>query len=115
MSQSRKTRADRERERAEAERRAWEQFRPKLDALQSFADAMKLVQEAPRPDSPGRRFYSNLGFFLNSFAVPMGSNYEERALYLKLIQRFDTAGELKPGAGQKIQQDLRRAMEAEGN
>jgi len=45
----------------------------------------------------------------------MGSNYEERALYLKLIQRLDAAGELKPGAGQKIQEDLRRAMEAEGN
>ena len=115
MARSRKTKADRERERAEADRRAWEEFRPNLDALQSYADALKLVGEAPPADSPGCRYYSNLGFFLQAFTVPNGSSYAEKALYLNFIKRLDAAGALNPGAGQSVQDELRRAMEAQGN
>lgn len=106
----RKTKGERDQQRAEAERLAWETFRPKLEALQSFAEAQQLVTEAPPPDSPGRRYYSNLGFFLQAFTVPMGSSHTEKALYLQLTQRLDTAGVLKPRARQAIEDALRRVM-----
>ncbi len=105
----RKTVAERRHEHAEAERRVWDEFRPWLAALSSYADALKLVAEAPPPDSPGRRFFSNLGFFLQGFSTPGGSSGEERALYAQLIERLDAAGELKPGAGKQIADKLRRA------
>lgn len=110
MARNRKTKAQRDHERREAERREWEIFRPKLDALQSYVEALQLVAEAPPPDAPGRRYYSNLGFFLQAFVVPMGSSFVERALYLQFIRRLDAAGALKPGAGQQIEEALRNAM-----
>jgi hypothetical protein len=110
MARNRKTKAQLDHERNEAERREWDTFRPKLDALQTFADAKQLMAEAPRPDAPGRSYYSHLGFFLQAFTVPMGSSYAERTLYLQFIQRLDAAGALKPGAGQQIEQALRHAM-----
>ena len=115
MRRRRKTKAERDQEWRETERRVWEKFRPKLEAAQSFADALKLVAETVPPDSPGRRYYSNLGFFLQSFTPPGGSNYAEKTLYLQFIQRLDSAGELKPGARETVEQALRRAMEEQGN
>lgn len=109
MARGRKTKAQRGQERSEAERRQWETFRPRLDALQTYVDAMKLMAEAP-PAAPGRSYYSNLGFFLQSFTVPMGSSYGEKALYLQFIQRLDDAGALRPGARIQIEEALRRAM-----
>ena len=114
MSRKRKTYADRQRERDEADRRAWDDFRPKLDALKTHAEALDLMAKGPSPGEPGRHYYSNLGFFLEAFIVPMGSNHTEKALYLQFIQRLDAAGALKPEAGQKVIEELRRAMEAQG-
>ncbi len=111
MARQRKTKREREDERYEADRRAWEVFLPKLAALQSFVEAEQLVPKAPPPDSPGRRYYSNLGFFLQAFNVPAGSNYDERTLYLQFIQRLDAAGALVPGVRQKIEEEFRRAMQ----
>ena len=110
---ARKTKAQRNQERADAERRVWEIFRPKLDAVEDIVEAHKLVAETPPPDAPGRRYYSNLAFFLQCFGVPGGSSYAEKALYLKLIARLDATGILKAGAREKIESDLRQAMEAE--
>ncbi|MGB7922015.1 MAG: hypothetical protein WCF57_02090 [Pyrinomonadaceae bacterium] len=112
---ARKTKAQRDHEWREAERREWETFRPKLDALQSYAEARQLVAEAPPPDAPGRRYYSNLGFFLQNFTVPMGSSYAERALYLQFIQRLDADGALKPGVRQQVEEALRHAMKTQGD
>ncbi len=80
MARNRKTKAQRDHEHHEAEQHVWDAFRPKLDALQSFPEALKLVAEASPPNAAGRRYYSNLGFFLQSFIVPAGSSYEEKAL-----------------------------------
>ena len=96
----------------EADLRAWSLFRSRLEAATSFAEAQVLVREAPPPDSPGRRYYSNLGFFLQSFAVPTGSGHEERELYLRFVEKLDGSGALKRGAGQKVRDDLQRSMEA---
>lgn len=110
MGRNRKTKAQRDHEYREAERREWEVFRPRLDALQSYAKAKQLVTEAPPPDAPGRRYYSNLGFFLQAFTVPMGSNYAERVLYLQFILRLDASGALKPGTRQQIEEALLHAI-----
>ena len=110
---ARKTKAQRDQEYADAKCRVWEIFRPKLDAVQSLAEAYKLVAETPPPDAPGRTYYSNLAFFLQCFGVPGGSSYTEKALYLQLIARLDATGILKAGAREKVESDLRQAMEAE--
>jgi hypothetical protein len=106
--------AKREQGWTEADRRVWDQFRSRVEALTSFPEGHVLVGEAPPPDSPGRRYYSNFGFFLQEFTIPEGSSYAEKELYLRFIERLNDAGELKPGVGQKVQEELRRAMEAQG-
>ena len=114
MAKARRTQADRDCERAAAEQRAWEEFLPKLAALQTFAEAQLLVDQAPPPDSPGRRYYSNLGFFLGAFTVPMGSNNTERSHYIVFIivfiNRLEAAGALKPGAAPDILAALRGSL-----
>lgn len=110
MAKARRTQADRDRERAAAEQRAWEEFLPKLAALQTFVEAQMLVAQAPPPDSPGRRYYSNLGFFLQAFTVPMGSNSTERSHYIVFINRLEAAGALKPGAAPGILAALRGSL-----
>jgi hypothetical protein len=107
----RKTRAEQEYERAAAEQRAWEEFRPKLEALKTFEEAAQLVDEAPRPGTPGRRFYSNLGYFLRCFGPPAGASQAEKALYTQLLRRLDEAGQLKPGVRQSREDALRRAIQ----
>ena len=112
----RKTKAEREAHLSIAERRAWEQFRPQLEALTSLAEAILLVKSAPPVGSPAWRYYSNFRAFLRDVhTIPADSSYEEKALYLKFIQRLDAADALKPpGVGQKIQEALRSAMALQG-
>lgn len=110
----RETTAERNQRNAEIERRAWESFRPKLDALQSYSDAKQLISNAPQRDSPGRGHYMNLGIFLQDFTVPLGSSYTEKSLYLQFVQRLGASGSLKIEVQQKVEADLRRAMEAQG-
>lgn len=106
----RKTQAQRDNEWYEADRRVWDAFKPRLASLGSFEEAKELISKPPSPDAPGRRYYSNLGFFLQSFVVPHDSNAEERALYVHLIERLDKAGELKAGAAADIIEALHVSM-----
>jgi hypothetical protein len=100
----RKTAAERRQEFADAEDRVWTKFSAKLREVGSFVEAQKLARgPAPNQGQPGRRFYSNLAFFLGDFTVPHGSNEAERALYLALIRRLDEAGEIRAGARQEIE------------
>jgi hypothetical protein len=106
--------SERDPEDIEAKRRVWDQFRLRLDALQTYDEAMQLVAETPPPNWPGRQYYLNLGFFLyHSFAIPHDSNHAEQALYMQFIQRLDAAGVLKPGVAQEVEDNLRRAMETQ--
>ena len=114
MARRRKTKAERDQERASAERRIWEQFRLRLEAVTSFAEAQSLADEAPPSTSPGRQYYSNLGFFLMSSIVTSGSSFAEKELYLQFIKRLHAAGALKPRIGEKIMEDLRGAMKSQG-
>lgn len=111
----RKTKAQLDQERYEADRREWEIFRPKLEALQTYPEAELLVLETPPPDSPGRKYYSNLSFFIGSFSVPSGASYAEKALYLRFIQRLNASGALIPGTGQKVEETLRYSMDDQGS
>ena len=105
-----KTTAEREQEQARADCRVWDEFEPRLGGLQSVPGAIRLVSEGPPPGVPGRRYYSNLAFFLGSFNVPSGASHAELSLYLQFIRRIDNAGALKPGEGKKIQDALQQAM-----
>ena len=94
---ARRRTAEREAKVSNAERRAWEQFRPKLEALTTLAEAMLLLKSAPPVGSPGLRYYSNFSAFLHDVhTIPADSSYDEKALYLKFIQQLDAAGALTP-------------------
>ncbi len=111
---ARETKADEERQHAEAEQRDWEEFRARLAAQETYLDALTLVAEgAPPPDAPGRRYYANLGTFLQHFQVPVRSTYAEKELYLGLVRRLDAAGQLRPGVRKDLEGALERAMEAQ--
>lgn len=109
MAKKRRTQADRDRDRAEAEQRVWDRFWPRLQALETYEEAQRLVDETPPPDAPGRRFYSNLAFFLGGFAPPAGAGGQERSAYLAFIARLDAAGRLRAGARQEIEAAFARA------
>ncbi len=105
---ARETKAD------EAEQREWEEFRARVAAQETYLDALTLVaQGAPPPDAPGRRYYANLGTFLQHFQVPVRSTYAEKELYLDLVRRLDAAGQLRPGVRNELEGALQRAMEAQ--
>jgi|SRR5581483_9872854 len=106
---TRRTKPDRDAQYSLAESRIWTDFAEKLSALTTFEEAKRLVASAPPPDAPGRRFYSNLGFFLQGFSVPDGSGTAERSFYLSFIRKLDEAGELKPGARAVIEAAFKTA------
>jgi hypothetical protein len=108
----RPTKAEREAKRSAIRQRAFDQFLPKLERLQSMRDAFKLLSEAPPPDAPGREFYSNLGFFLQSnFGVPNGSTYSERILYTEFVKRLAAAGTITQESSNEIQGRLKQSMD----
>ncbi|HKP04350.1 MAG TPA: hypothetical protein VJU77_13440 [Chthoniobacterales bacterium] len=110
MPRKRKTADERRAERDEAVWRAWNEFRPKLEAIQSYAEALNLVAHAPPVDTPGRPFYSNLGFFLQAFTPPLGATAREKSIYITLIKRMDATGELKAGEAPRIIAALEKAI-----
>jgi hypothetical protein len=114
MARNRKTKAEQRAEQNDAERSAWEEFSPKLAAARSYVEARLLLRDMPRPDAPGRCFYTNLVHFLDNFSVPAGASYEEDALYLRLIERLAAARELKPEARERVAKELRAVMAKQG-
>lgn len=110
MAKKRKTATQHRQEAYEADRRAWEIFQPKLAAVQSFNDALLLHAQAVPPDTPGRKYYSNFGFFLQTFAPPDGANLTELVEYLRLIAIFDSEGALKPEVRPQIEARLQEAI-----
>jgi hypothetical protein len=109
MARRRKTSSERRAEREGVERFAWIDFEAKLAAVKTIREAQ--ILKAPPPDSPGRPFYTNLAFFLNnSFAIPDGCNLEEIRAYIKLIERLDAAGQLKPDVGTRVIASLKKRL-----
>ena len=102
MSLRQTTKDQRRAEDAELDQQAWEDFLPKLAAAQTYRDALRLWDQARHESAPGRRYYSNLGFFLQSFAVPEGATSEEKQHYVRLIKQMDAEGWLKRGALEEI-------------
>src|SRR5688572_848259 len=110
MVKRRKTAVERRRESENADHQAWQSFYPKLVATQTYIEAVRLLSESPIPDSPGRRYYSNLGFFLQSYAAPAGANGAELIEYRRLIRLFDAEGVLRKGALSQIEDALSDAI-----
>jgi hypothetical protein len=71
-----------------------------------LADAIVLLHEAVPEGKPGRKFYSNLGFFLTTFAAPDGASGAEIAAYIEILERDPV---LKPDQKRTITQVLRTA------
>jgi hypothetical protein len=110
----RKTPAELRQEWSDKQDRCWDEFQPRLAAIESWEDAKDLHNKAPAPDTPCRKYYANLGYFLmNGFAAPNGANHTELQLYLQLVKRMEARGELKPGETEKIEEALRHAMQSQ--
>lgn len=111
MARKRPTKAEQTAKRDQAKYDAWRFFYPKLEAVQSFEEAMELASTRPHHNDPGRSFYSNLDFFLATFRCPSGSNSSERSEYLRIARKLDEEGNLKEGALKEIEEDFRNADE----
>ena len=107
MARKRMTADERRQADYDAVAKQWALFRPKLEAAGTLAAAQALVAESPGEGTPGRQFYSNLGFFLQAFTIPNGSSNAERDLYLDFVRRLDAVGALKPGALTAIEERFR--------
>lgn len=113
MARSRqKTKTNRDEAWREKKKQAYDEFRPKLESLQSYEHALALWQASPSQINPGYSYYSNLGFFLQHSAPPDGASRDELTLYLELARKMHAAGEPKTGSLDEIEQSLRRAMES---
>ena len=102
----RKSAGERRPEKVEKPNQYWEKFRSILHATENRCDALALALAMPRQETPGRKFHTNLLWFLQDFTVPNESNLEERSLYLELIRRFEAGGEVKPGVRRQFEQAL---------
>jgi hypothetical protein len=110
MPKKRKTAAQRRQEIVDADRRAWEDFLPKLQAVETPLDAIRLAASTVGPNTAGRRYYSNLGFFVQSYWPPDGANSTELVEYLRLIRAFEAQGALKPGVRNELEAKLEAAL-----
>jgi hypothetical protein len=105
-----RTRRERQAQDEAARRQARTAFHDRLRSARDFGEAEAIVAQAPPESHPGRKYYSNLGFFLQTFAPPAGANMEELQLYLGLLERINAAGQLKPGAFEPLRDALNRAL-----
>jgi hypothetical protein len=112
MARRRKTPAELRQEWLDQEKRSWDEYEPKLAAVNSLDDAWALHREAPGRDWPGHKYYSNLGFFLMNFNPPNDASRSELLHYLTLVRLLDAVGELKPDALPRIEAELLRAIES---
>jgi hypothetical protein len=108
-----RTRFEKDKERDKERSSELELFKSKLENIQTLAEAKSLVLDAPEPDSVMRRFYSNLGFFLQEFIVPSRAGRDERQLYVQFITRLDESGQLKPGWGESILARLTASLDSD--
>jgi hypothetical protein len=63
--------------------------------------------DAVRENSPGRKYYSNLGFFLRTFSRPDGADAAEVSAYIRLIE---SDKDLRPDQKKGIVETLRASM-----
>lgn len=112
MAKRRPTKAEREAKRYQEERQARERFMPRLAALSDYGEAMEMVMRGPPPTDIARPLYSNLGWFLQSFAPPGGASAEEKRLYIQFIERIDAKGQLKPGVRDEVVAALQKSIDA---
>jgi hypothetical protein len=110
----RKTKTELRQDFLDKQSRCWDEFEPKLAALNSMADALALQSHAPAPDTPCHKYYSNFGFFLICFSVPFGANYTKLQLYLQLIRKLAASGELPGESSEKIELALISAIKSKG-
>jgi hypothetical protein len=116
MAKRRKTEAERRAERSRADREARREFLQTLERIQSLEDAMKVMGSPPGNRSPERPYFSNFAFFMwgvmgGGFIPPTGASRHEKSLYIKLIERFDAEGALKPGSKETLTAALRSTMD----
>ena len=111
MRKKRKTVAEVRSEEFEAKERAWVNFLPKLRAVSTYEDAMRLHAEPVAQTSPSRSYYSNFGFFLHHFAPPNGANLVELTEYLRILGCFAEQGVTKPEVRAGLEEAIRAAMQ----
>jgi hypothetical protein len=89
----------------------WEKFVIAVDKVNNFAAAQAVAANTPREHEPGRHFYSNFAFFLESFFVPDNADFTEKTLYIRLIQRMRASGNVKPALADRVIGDLHASID----
>jgi hypothetical protein len=107
-----KTKAERDQEWQNKKKIAYAVFRPRLESLQSYEQAVSFWKESPSQINPGYSYYKNLGVFLQESTPPDGASRDELALYLELARKMNAAGELKAVSLDQIEESFRHAIES---
>ena len=106
MAKHRMTAAER---RASIIRLAWESLRGQLQSAKTLKDAWDVANRAsPSPST------SNLLFFLDHLVAPADSSREEKGMYLQIVQRNPSGISARGVDPERVQQELRLAIEAQG-
>jgi hypothetical protein len=93
-------------------REAQEFFQFRLSCVDTLEEARKLVRHGSSQSQVSQQYYSNLAIFVDSDfkqLSPLVSSFEKR-LYLELIGRLTTGGELMQEARAEIEALLRIAV-----
>src|SRR4051794_9739963 len=75
-------------QREAGEQAAWEDFKARLQTATTLGDALEIALTGPGPDRPGRKFHTNLGFFLSEFRSPVAAGSAELSLYRMLAEKL---------------------------
>jgi hypothetical protein len=105
MAGRQKSQESRNIEKAKLIRRAQEYFQFRLSCVDNLPELQKLAQNGPAPGESGGEYYSNLLILVGSdfTKIPPQVTSFEKQLYLDLIRRLETAGQLKEGATAEIE------------
>lgn len=99
----RKTKAERMAEWAELEAKEFKKFINSLSKVNTYIETKLFIENnRPMESQPGRRFYSDLDWFLRTKIIPDGAFWDPRECqaFLGLVRRFKRhdAAVFKPGS-----------------
>jgi hypothetical protein len=92
----------------------WAIFSQKLTDLDSVEDALFFAASAPGSDLPGRKFHTNLLYFLQTFGIPGDANKDEMVLYLNFLKKLDPPNvgfaDKLPSAIEQLQRSINSSL-----
>jgi hypothetical protein len=98
----------------EKEAEYWATFSQKLTDLDSVEAAQLFAASAPGSDLPGRKFHTNLLYFLETFGIPGDASKDEMVLYLNFLMKLDPSNvrlaDKLPSAIEQLQRSIKSSL-----